>query len=103
MEQIYLSRRNLLTLLSKLDRKELGEETACTIIKNDNTHPEFPQSMESVMVTAVEDDVYYAHRNPGMMHPADDPALKEEKIEVLTPQSAWPFPVPKSVKHNGPK
>lgn len=28
MEQVFLSRRNLLTLLSKLDRKKAGEQTA---------------------------------------------------------------------------
>jgi len=35
MEQIYLTRRNLETLLSKLDRAKRGELTDCTIIKLD--------------------------------------------------------------------
>jgi hypothetical protein len=71
--KVYLSRRNLLTLLSKLDRKKNGEETACTLLKTDNTHPKYPQSMKIIEVTAIEDDEYYAYRNPGEVHPADEP------------------------------
>jgi len=70
-EVVYLSRRNLLTLLSKLDRKAAGEETACTIIKNDNMHPVYAQSMKSISVIAVEDKDYYIDRPAGIMHPAD--------------------------------
>lgn len=73
-EKVYLSRRNLITLLHKLNRQARGESTACTIIKNDNTHPTYPQSMPSIMVIAVEDDVYY-NRKPGTVHHADDPSL----------------------------
>lgn len=73
MEQVYLSRRNLLTLLSKLDRSKAGESTACTIIKNDNVHPKYPQTMPSIMVTALEDEAYYTERQPGPVHPADEP------------------------------
>jgi hypothetical protein len=65
MEKIYLSRRNLLTLLSKLDRKKKGDSTYCTIIKNDNAHPIFPQTMTSVAVIAVEDEDYYIDREVG--------------------------------------
>jgi len=71
--KVYLSRRNLLALLSKLDRKAIGEHTECTIIKNDNAHPVFSQTMKSIRVTAVEDSEYYADRKPGMMHYSDAP------------------------------
>lgn len=71
--QVYLSRRNLLTLLSKLDRAADGDTTACTIIKRDNTHPIYPQSESVIVVTAVEDGDYYASRDPGLVHPADAP------------------------------
>jgi hypothetical protein len=71
--QIYLSRRNLLTLLSKLDRAAAGEETACTLIKHDNVHPRYPQTMGSVRVTAVEDADYYTMGPPGEVHPSDLP------------------------------
>lgn len=63
--RIYLSRKNLLDLLAKLDRKKAGEETFCTLIKRDNIHPQFPQTMSECLVTAVEDEEYYTHRAPG--------------------------------------
>ena len=65
--QVYLSRRNLLTLLSKLDRRAEGEFTHCTIIKNDTVHPVFPQSHAAIKVTAVEDGDYYIDRPPGLI------------------------------------
>jgi len=77
MDQIFLSRRNLLTLLSKLDRQKAGDTTACTVVKFDNVYPEkYKQTMDACMVTAVEDDEYYGGRPSGVMHPADDPATK---------------------------
>ena len=79
VEQIYLSRRNLLTLLSKLDRKAAGEETQCTLIKRDNMHPKYPQTMEAIIVTALEDDEYYGNRPAGAIHPADEAVLQEKK------------------------
>lgn len=79
--KVYLSRRNLLTLLSKLDRKAAGEETACTLIKTDNTHEKYPQSMSRIEVTAIEDDEYYASRLPGEVHPSDSPPYVFETSE----------------------
>lgn len=70
-ERVFLSRRNLMTLLSKLDRADSGE-TACTIIKNDFTHPKYPQTVHQIIVTAVEDDEYYKDRCPGTFHPIDE-------------------------------
>lgn len=75
MEQVYLSRRNLLTLLSKLDRKKKGEQTTCTIVKNDKIHPVYPQTMDMIAVTAVEDDKYYIDRKPGVVLSKDNPEL----------------------------
>lgn len=72
MEQIYLSRRNLLTLLNKLDRVKAGEHSFCTIVKSDNVHEKYPQSMSHIAVTAVEDEDYY-DREPGDMYPKDFP------------------------------
>lgn len=68
-EQIYLSRRNLLSLLAKLDRnKAAGSQVSvCTIVKEDDIHPKYPQSMRSIFVTALEDEEYYSHRKPGRM------------------------------------
>jgi hypothetical protein len=80
-EQVYLSRRNLLSLLSKLDRKLKGEFTECTIIKYDQEHPIYPQSINEIRVTAVEDEIYYADRNPGNVLSVDDPNLKGKSWE----------------------
>jgi hypothetical protein len=73
-EQIFLSRRHLLVLLSKLDRKAKGDDTACTIIKYRNKDDPFVQTMDSIAVTAVEDADYYVNRTPGEMHPKDEPS-----------------------------
>ena len=66
MNHIYLTRRNLQTLLNKLDRP--GSQ--CTIIKYDTSHPKYPCSTATI-VTAVDDDEYYKDREPGEMHHMD--------------------------------
>lgn len=73
METVYLSRRNLLTLLSKLDRVKRGEQSACAIVKRDNQHHVYPQSMKEIMVKAVEDDDYYVERLAGVVLELDIP------------------------------
>lgn len=73
MSKVYLSRRNLLTLLSKLDRVKSGEHSECTIIKRDNTHPTHPQTMKEIYVVAVEDDDYYVDRCAGIVLECDTP------------------------------
>jgi hypothetical protein len=75
MHKLYLTRRNLLTLLSKLDRKKNGEETQCTIEKHDTVHPEFPCTSPTIII-AVEDDIYYKDRPAGIVHPKDEPNAK---------------------------
>jgi hypothetical protein len=72
MQQLYLTRRNLLSLLSKLDRQKKGERTFCTLVKSDTIHPYYP-STDVITVTAVEDEDYYVDRAPGKLHPADEP------------------------------
>ena len=78
MNIIYLSRRNLQTLINKLDRRAAGGSTAATIIKHQNKDnpPEYQQTLKDVTITAVEDADFYVNREGGVMHPADDPALK---------------------------
>lgn len=71
MQTLYLTRRNLLTLLSKLDRVRAGEQSKCTLIKQDTAHPIYP-STDVVKVIALEDEVYY-DRVPGEVHPKDAP------------------------------
>ena len=70
--QIYLSRRNLLALLSKLDRQAAGDETACAIVKYSNPADPYCNTIDQVVVTAVADEEFYANRAPGAMHPADE-------------------------------
>lgn len=64
--KLFLTRRNLLTLLEKLDHVANGGSSACTLIKNDTTHSVYPiTGASSIAVTAVEDDVYYQGQTPG--------------------------------------
>jgi len=73
MAVVYLSRRNLLTLLAKLD----DPDSQCTLIKNDTEHPAFPCS-EVVQVTAIEDDDYYTDREAGpVAHETEVVRLRE--------------------------
>lgn len=69
--RVFLSRRNLLALLSKLDRTKKGDYSTCTIFKRDNQHPTHPQTHEIIIVTAVEDEDYYIDREPGAVHGKD--------------------------------
>lgn len=63
--RVTLSRRNLLALLQKLDT--MGD-SACTIVREcDNGW--------GVVVTAEPDDMHYANREPGGMHPVTETAL----------------------------
>lgn len=68
---IYISRRNLLTLLSKLDRQLEGQLTHCRLDKPESTNPSYPHKEYTII--AVEDHDYYSNREPGEVHPADDP------------------------------
>jgi hypothetical protein len=72
-ERIYLSRRNLLTLLNKLDRFEQGQETKCAIKKYANPLDPYCNTMDEIMVIAVPDEKFYTKRVPGVMHPLDEP------------------------------
>ena len=72
MDQIYLSRRNLETLLAKLDAVKVGKRSECTIIKLDNKHPVYAQTMPMCAITALEDNVYYTEREPGPVLPVTE-------------------------------
>lgn len=78
MNRVFLSRRNLLTLLSKLDRLAGGENTARSIIKyrNELDPTEYQQTLDKIIITAVEDDTYYVNRTAGAVYLKDDPKLK---------------------------
>lgn len=74
MKTVYLSRRNLTTLLSKLDRLAAGDATTCAIVKFDTVHPKYPTSEPTVLV-AIEDADYYTDREPGAVLPEDEPSV----------------------------
>jgi hypothetical protein len=78
---IYLSRRNLEALLSKLDRRKDGEQTHCTIIKNQQPDPQAPfrQSMKACRVIALEDEEFYGGQNrpAGEMHPSEEAKISK--------------------------
>ncbi len=69
MNHVYLTRRNLQTLLNKLERPESRK----TIIKYDTVHPLYPCTTETV-VTAIEDEDYYIDREAGDVYHEDRPA-----------------------------
>lgn len=77
--KLYLSRRNLEALLSKLDRDQAGEETACSIVKHKQPSSAYQQTMTEIMVIAVQDEDYYGkqERSAGEMHPADEVKLNK--------------------------
>ena len=75
--EVFLTRRNLLTLLNKLDYKKEGGETQRTITKRDTVHPEYPITGASeVRITALEDKEYYTDREPGRV--LEYPVKREE-------------------------
>jgi len=82
--KVFLSRRNLLTLLSKLDRQKEGDLTFCTIVKVQNSHEMYQQTMKRIAVIAVEDEDYYTtlQRGAGAMHPADELNLPDSTIPI---------------------
>lgn len=71
---VYLSRRNLLTLLHKLDRQTAGEQTHCTIVKYQGTSTTYQQSMDAITIVAVDDGPYYTSqgRHAGEVQPLEE-------------------------------
>lgn len=59
MEKIYLSKRDLATLLGKLDSVRDGGTSSCTIIKSEFAHPLFPQTLRRISVMATEAQEQY--------------------------------------------
>ena len=75
-EIVYLSRRNLMTLLAKLDaNKDEPGSSMCSIIKHQNPRLDVPfrQSVESLVVVSIDDEAFYSsqYRSAGFMKHAD--------------------------------
>ena len=79
-DRIYLSKRNLLVLLSKLDRFEKGEETKCAIIKRRCVTDPYCNTLDNVAVIAIPDEQFYVNRQAGEMHPVDEQRIKAVKF-----------------------
>jgi hypothetical protein len=80
MQQLYLTRRNLQTLLNKLNRcrRDGPDASERTLIKRDTLHPVYPCT-DVIIVTAVEDEDYY-DRLPGTMSPKDCSDMRQGGI-----------------------
>ncbi len=65
--QVYLTRRNLVTLLAKLDGNKRGGTSKCTMVKRDTAHPKYPQSHLEIYISVLEDEEYYTDRKPGVV------------------------------------
>ena len=71
--RVYLTRRNLEALLSKLDANRAVPNTSqCTLVKNDTLHPKYPQTHKTIVVKALENEEYYSDRTPGEMHQREE-------------------------------
>lgn len=91
--KVYLSVRNVQTLLNKLARAEAGELTACTLIKHDNTHPVYPQTMALCGVRADPVDQTYYYCGPDGDGVCLSKATLEQMLEThctVTVTGEWP-------------
>lgn len=70
---LYLSERNLRALLSKLERKKKGDDTACAIVKYQDKNSKYKNSSKAIRVVAITDEEAYTNREPGYMLELDVP------------------------------
>jgi hypothetical protein len=89
--KLYLSRRNLQTLLDKLDAQKNGAFTACSIIKFKNYTDSLVSDLEGVQIIAVEDNELYNGREPGKVVDVKDLPLNSKPT---------PADVDKSILHH---
>ena len=86
---VYLSRRNLLALLGKLDANAASPgSSACAIVKHQPAvNSPFRQTMEDILVVAVEDEAFYGgqQREAGRMHPREEVNLPKPSTGVYDP------------------
>lgn len=69
--QITLSRRNLQTLIAKLDG--FPKESKAHLMRDD------PLTGSRLVVVAEEDDVHYADRVPGAMHLETEERIRQQR------------------------
>ena len=80
--KVFLTERNVKSLLNKLDRVKAGEFSACNIIKCDYLHKKYPQTMEYCSIKAVEtyDDLY----KDGQKYTVNQIFVTREDLNKLT-------------------
>lgn len=83
--EIILSKRNLLALLTKLER----EESKKTIMTNNFYDGEGNEIDGMVVVTAEKDDVHYEGREPGPMHPETEKDMQGTRELRAVIDSYW--------------
>ena len=88
-EVLYLSRRNLLVLLAKLDANLVSAGISqCAIVKYQppNMNVPFRQSMEAITIIAIEDEEFYSAqaRAAGEMHPREEINLPKPSTGVYS-------------------
>lgn len=76
MEKLYLSKRDITTLLGKLDSVRDGQTSSCTIIKSEAAHPVFPQTLRRMSVMSAETEDRYL---PGV-----SPRLHLSRASLMT-------------------
>jgi hypothetical protein len=62
-----------------------GETSQCTIVKSDDIHAKYPQTMKQLYVTAVEDTDYYCDRFPGPVHTRDEATIAKRSETPICP------------------
>ena len=85
MNRVCLSKRNLLTLLSKVARCERGESTECTPIKNQGQPGPYQQTMDKIYIIGVPDSLYYGaeDREPSPVHPIEESRIDGANIDTV--------------------
>ena len=69
MHKVYLSKRNINSLLSKLDRNKITPgSSACTIIKGDNKHRIYPQTARTIVVIATESESSFREHSIDLLY-----------------------------------
>ena len=87
MGQLFLSRRNLIGLLAKLDRNvQYPGDSRCTLQKNNVPGDPYLSDPDHILVTALEDEIYYAKREPGPMVAQEESLLAKYNADKTKPR-----------------
>jgi len=92
MHKVYLSKRNIHSLLSKLDRNKITTgSSACTLIKGDNKHKVYPQTARTIVVTATESESSFKEHSIDLLYLYLDRNCLESLSKSLLPVHVFPI------------